>query len=338
MKRFLLKTLLGVAITSLFFISIEAIQRFKHPDFLTSRNVSLTFHGLRGDKVKVRRAPGTLRLLFLGGSTTYGVFNADDATFPFLTANILKEKMPGVSVEAINAGHCGLTSSGEARTLEKMLYLRPDIAVVMTGYNDSAAVYGDCDAINRGGTLHLRPWYLVLDLFFSSHSVAYITLKEKILRLLQRSTNPTLDLLQKLNPCAGPNPAWANSQNEAKWFDQHPNNFRRNLEHMLKTSAAHKIKLVFIKAPLSTQRRSQFPLYAKAYSLLMTELHALCARTGASLLDLEDPAWDSKPAKYLSPDGLHFTRAGNFIIASKLSDFLLRHDPRLTNAPQETRI
>ena len=66
-------------------------------------------------------------------------------------------------------------------------------------------------------------------------------------------------------------------------------------------------------------------LYAKAYFTLMDELEGFCIRHNIPLISLQDEVWNSKAGEYFQPDGLHFTKAGNFLLASMVSEFLLKH-------------
>ena len=100
-------------------------------------------HGYRGPAIPLRRTRAKLRILFLGGSTTYGVGVGDpEKTYPAQLGQILEQQsLEGVSgVEVINAGLIwGTTAEIMTHYLFKYRYYRPDIVVVNTGANDAQA-------------------------------------------------------------------------------------------------------------------------------------------------------------------------------------------------------
>ena len=99
--------------------------------------------GYRGKWVPLQRSQGKPRILFLGGSTTYGSAIKDPAkTYPAQIRDLLKNQRPeGVEdIEVINAG---LTWGTSAELLThyqfKYRYYRPDLVVIHTGLNDAQA-------------------------------------------------------------------------------------------------------------------------------------------------------------------------------------------------------
>ena len=108
------------------------INQFPHQ---YSNTVNINSMGLRGDEFKIEKSENIKRILFLGGSTTFGWYSLDDnGTIPkFLEKQLNQEK---ISYEVINAGHPGAGSYFEVNFLEKMINLNPDIVIVYDGYND----------------------------------------------------------------------------------------------------------------------------------------------------------------------------------------------------------
>lgn len=99
-------------------------------------------HGYRGPAVPLRRTPGKVRILFLGGSTTYGAMPHPDETYPAQVGRILQERsLTGLQgVEVINGGILwGSTAEIMTHYLFKYRYYRPDIVVINTGVNDAQA-------------------------------------------------------------------------------------------------------------------------------------------------------------------------------------------------------
>jgi len=98
--------------------------------------------GFRGRFVPQKRTLGKKRILFLGGSTTYGwKVNKPTQSYPAQTRKLLEQKYPGQEFEVINAG---LPSGSSAELLThfhfKYRYFKPDIVVINTGGNDAYAI------------------------------------------------------------------------------------------------------------------------------------------------------------------------------------------------------
>ena len=104
------------------------------------------FMGFRGPAVPLKKPEETYRILFLGGSTTYGTgVNNPDSTYPALVGHILNayldslpEKKRYKNVDIINAGLPALTSAEElTHYLFKYSYFKPNLVVLHTGINDA---------------------------------------------------------------------------------------------------------------------------------------------------------------------------------------------------------
>jgi lysophospholipase L1-like esterase len=104
------------------------------------------YMGFRGHAVSLQKPEGIYRILFLGGSTTYGSgVNNPDSTFPALTGIILNTWLDSIhsikkynNVEVINGGLEGGTSAEElTHYLFKYRYFKPDLIVLHSGINDA---------------------------------------------------------------------------------------------------------------------------------------------------------------------------------------------------------
>lgn len=92
----------------------------------------------------------TYRILFLGGSTTFGDVNDDYDVFARLIEKKIEknlvenpEKFDFKKIECLNAGVHGLTSAEILNHYHfKHQYLQPDMIVVHTGFNDAFAYSG----------------------------------------------------------------------------------------------------------------------------------------------------------------------------------------------------
>jgi lysophospholipase L1-like esterase len=88
--------------------------------------------GFRGPEIALAKAPGTVRVVTLGGSTTYGAEVSDDATWPYLLGVEL-----GRPWQVVNLGVPGYTTVEHLiQTAFWLTDLRPDVAVYYEGWND----------------------------------------------------------------------------------------------------------------------------------------------------------------------------------------------------------
>ena len=94
--------------------------------------------GLRGPERTIEKPPGVLRVLCVGGSTTFGAgILGDENTWPARLESHLAAGWPNQRVEVWNAGVPGYT------TAENIIYLgltlvdfHPDLVIFYEGYND----------------------------------------------------------------------------------------------------------------------------------------------------------------------------------------------------------
>lgn len=96
--------------------------------------------GFRGDDVPLQRSTNSLRILFLGGSTTYGEgVEHPEETFPAQVGQLLRNdpRFSNKRIEIINAGlRFGTTAEILTHYLLKFRYYKPDMVVINPGGND----------------------------------------------------------------------------------------------------------------------------------------------------------------------------------------------------------
>lgn len=111
------------------------------PNFAHNGILDHNGQGYRGRAVRLDKAPGTLRVICLGGSTTYG-WGVDDPakTYPAYLEGLLAQRpVPGFDrVEVVNAGiPWGTTAEILTHYHFKFHYFRPDLVVLNVGSNDA---------------------------------------------------------------------------------------------------------------------------------------------------------------------------------------------------------
>lgn len=112
-----------------------------YPGFIDHDVIQNNEDAYRGEKINCTKG-NKFRILFLGGSTTYGMVRYPDQTFPAQTGKILNEEIKNFStrwteVEIINAGIIGGLLSDELHNyIYKYRYYKPDLVVIHSGGND----------------------------------------------------------------------------------------------------------------------------------------------------------------------------------------------------------
>lgn len=93
--------------------------------------------GYRGPVVNPTPAPGTIRVVLLGGSTTHGYGVPDGRTIDAYMREILGRRHPGVRFEVVNLAFDGYDSYQQLERFRTQgAALRPTIVVLNTGIND----------------------------------------------------------------------------------------------------------------------------------------------------------------------------------------------------------
>lgn len=125
------------------------LTRTNQPGFVDdARNVRINRLGLRGDEIAPSKPAGTIRIVCLGDSTTFGIFKngpgdmRTSSAYPTALATMLRDA--GYRhVEVVNAGRLGATSaSALALYLTTLRALAPDVLVVRLGNNDHSLLRG----------------------------------------------------------------------------------------------------------------------------------------------------------------------------------------------------
>ena len=110
------------------------------PNAVTS-GYSINSAGYRGPVVETVKPPGTYRVLALGGSTTFGWGVAEADTYPRRLEDLLRRACTprlATRIDVLNGGVPGQTSDQNLRSLEtQWLAYSPDVVLVMTGLNDA---------------------------------------------------------------------------------------------------------------------------------------------------------------------------------------------------------
>jgi hypothetical protein len=88
--------------------------------------------GFRGKEIDLEKKEGQIRIVCLGGSETFGVFESKDKEWPSQLGEMLGDQFP--KVEVINTSVAGLTIKNKKAYVKKyVLPLKPDIMITTQG-------------------------------------------------------------------------------------------------------------------------------------------------------------------------------------------------------------
>jgi lysophospholipase L1-like esterase len=146
--------------------------------------VHINPQGFRGRRpVALDKPDGVLRIMAVGGSTTFDTFvSGDTAAWPARLEHWLQRLAPDRKVEVINAGVPGYAVMQDLIRLETELYAyRPDLIVLYQGHNDlfgnlkvSAGLTGSTGSRPEEAA-RVTPWTAWLE----RHSLLYAKLAER---------------------------------------------------------------------------------------------------------------------------------------------------------------
>jgi lysophospholipase L1-like esterase len=111
------------------------------PDTQKPYPVRINNHGFRGADFAIEKAPGTIRVLTLGASSTFGYHDRDDETYPYYLGQILNRDGGGRRFEVINfAIPHAMSENILAMFLAEGLALKPDVITYYQGANDAVVL------------------------------------------------------------------------------------------------------------------------------------------------------------------------------------------------------
>lgn len=101
--------------------------------------VTINSHGFRGKEFEVKKAPGVIRVLTMGSSSTFGYYDRDNETYPYYLEQTLNSSCKsGTRFEVINFAipHAGIANIA-AMFFTEGIGLAPDVVTLYEGRNDS---------------------------------------------------------------------------------------------------------------------------------------------------------------------------------------------------------
>ena len=285
----------------------------------SSGRISTNRFGFRGPEIEMPKPPNTLRLAFLGASTTWcAEVSGNEYAWPHLVTSQLRAAFPQTRFDYINAGLPGYTIEAIVRNLEyRVAPLAPDVIVIYEAANNFSGEMRDL-AVSRG--IIREPRMPELSWLGHYSLLWYLLEKNLLVRSAQRSASSDVGRLSVDPASIG-------------------EGYRQIMLRLVRT-AQQNARLVVV-ATFSTQLREdqtaaqQRQAAAAAFffmpfitpKLVIDGIHRyneiardVARETGALLIENENHV-PGDPLHYT--DTYHFTDAGSRAMAERISDALL---------------
>lgn len=276
--------------------------------------ISTNAAGFRGPEITQPKPAGTLRIAFLGASTTFcAEASGDEMVWPHLVVDELKKRYPGVAFDFVNGGVPGYTVASSRQNLRhKVAPLAPDVIVVYHATNDLSAEVNTLAAAAGLGRAHQQPGWL------ERHSLLW-ELVAKNLRVMAAQRTPEPGSTAKLQVDSA----------------SLGSNFRTELGALLRESSATGARVAVatfsthLRAGQTADEQKRAAVSALVYMPSMTPqslvagyaryntLIADAARTEAALLIGGENDIPGNPAHFV--DSVHFNDEGSRVMAARVA-------------------
>ena len=275
--------------------------------------------GFRSPELTIPKPPSTVRLAFLGGSTTYcAEVSSNEVTWPHLVWRRLQDALPQTPFDYINAGVPGYGLDSVLKNLAlRVRPLQPDVIVIYEATNDLS--FDTYELARHQGLAFKRPGEE--QTWLSRHSLLW-SLVDKNLTIRERL-------------------AHADSSTNKLIFDPHQlsTGFRRALTEVVHASQATAPVVAVatfsprIRRNQSREEQRQAAVTSLYYMPYMSiegllvgfeeynrTIREVARDTGALLIDGEDRI---PPDARHYTDSVHFTDAGSRMMAERVAEALL---------------
>jgi lysophospholipase L1-like esterase len=297
--------------------------------------------GMIGDDRTIEKPKGTIRILALRGSTSFGPW---DDPWPVQLQRALDRLGKGSRFQVINGAFIGHNSFNLRDLFFKYrwLDLKPDLILIYSGFNDFSALQADIVSIQPYRPYRLRRILVQLSNFLANHSLAYASLREQAFRLIfssiakgyralgRRDKDAELtaeELKEKLRWERGERKKVAEVfYNPEKFFgsrvyQEWRGHFKKNLGEILGKAKEKGIPTILMKQAFRRQSDKPEDDFWKRYypDAIFTALDKLAAQFGTFTIDIH-ALFSTQPElrTLFEYDEIHLSPKGTAIIADRI--------------------
>jgi len=280
-------------------------------------------HGFRGEELLDPKPEGTIRIVCVGGSTTYSQGVKDyQQSYPFLLNESLKEK--GIEAEVINAGVLNYNSLQTYINYHlRVKELQPDILIVYHGVNDMwprmvwphEAYLADQSGAYEPSRFHNYAFLRRISLIRIPLVLAGVITPDGVLEdILEVSrTNRFHELRTQLFNKTYPKGIFKSVSLDSIIQTNSPVFYEKNLDRLIRHANSNGTQVVLSTFVYSDQFQGYFPEFNQVGFQRGIEDHNAVMRMLSVKHDIPliDLAAELSVDKELFTDGMHFTHLGN---------------------------
>ena len=272
--------------------------------------------GTRGAEFSARKPAGTIRILSLGDSKTFGWGLSEDETYSAVLERLLRERLPEKKIEVINAGvNAWSYPQMSAFFRERALAWQPDM-VLLADANPWTQFREEPDA----AFLEKFLWRVRLKNFLRRFALYHYIFEVKLQKVYESQrakfvpVDPKQDALFKEQQSKDPDAL-----------------FRNAIDRVCSTALTNGVRPVLLYIPLQDAM-------SKTNNSLEGVLRAkqqVAAKGGIPLVDATPDLRARANELYLEGDTVHLNAVGNEIIGRRLADIVipLLKDEQVRNHP-----
>ncbi len=313
------------------YISQPYLNYINNPNQTDSKgNYPINSKGIRyHEEITLKKSNNTLRILFLGGSTTFGDVDDEFNVFPKIIHDRLSEKIKTINpsfqkVECLNAGVHGLTSAEILNHYHfKHQYLYPDLIVIHTGFNDAFAYSGINGAVYQPDYHNLRRVFYnipqptqIEKILMTSNAFSFFWIRWRYSIFLENSLekNVFFDFNNDNN--------WFEKENE-DMYNKKYNAFYNNYKLLVMEAQSKGSKVLFVP---EVADKTKMPdglgdVLINGLNINSEYLAEISLETDAHLCIL--PEHEFTPDLFLNDDGIHVNEIGEELKAKHIYDCII---------------
>jgi lysophospholipase L1-like esterase len=288
-------------------------------DSKNPKKFSINRWGFRSPEYDPIKPKNTIRIFFLGGSSTFDPYVSDENTWTNLTGEILS-KHTDKTIEAINAGKYGF-GSHEIFGLfyHRILRHSPDMIVLYSALNDTHRKLSPYYGADDGPQLYGNPFLSI----FNNHSAFFTWLDVRIrhfswgpkfLKEIYTSILPSYTYYKK------PGPEHENFvANEDRRLKYMQKQFKKNIKNIINIAQNRDIKVMISTQLIKKTRRVAEP----ANAMLAESLVKIAHEKNVPLLDLFNLEVTDKLEEELLQTYVHLTPKGCEFLSEKMAEKIL---------------